>query len=137
MLYELLRVRFDELRTEFKRRGEWPVVEPQPLNPRSPGIWKRFVASGERLALLKPRGLSRDSDEAASQLRTDLGMPANLEIHYGYARPYLLWLYPHDPEAGYRVELPPLHRCTALHYLELEDMIAGWEAIQALLNENN
>ncbi len=134
MLHEIFKARLGKLRTELKRRDEWPLIEPQPLDPCSGDPWKRFTHSGAQIALLSTERIPADLDDVGNYLREHYNMPHHLTARYGYARPYLLWL----THANVReVSITPLHRCTAIDYLECEDSVAGLETLQAWLSDGN
>lgn len=133
MPHAILKARLVNLRTELQLRNQWPLVEPRPLNPRSPGIWRRFLASGDHLALLDRTSLPSDPETITPYLRRHLGMPPTLDAHFGNARPYLLFLVRrHQPQAGRSPALP-----LPLDFLGCEDALAGLETVLAWLNDGN
>ncbi len=136
MIVEILTKRLSLMKQSLRDRGQWPVDDSLGIDPSQKHVWEEFHCSPHSWVPVRTNTLPRLGDDPDNELHAILNAPANVFFRRGLARPHLVWAQKIGGGPK-RESVPAISTCTPLDYLELEELIHGFSAIEALLLHHN
>ena len=124
------------MKLSLQQRNQWPIADTLGIDPFAENVWGRLLNSPHSWVPVLTDALPELSNTPDEELHEHLGAPADVFFHWGCARPHLLWVQKMG-EGEKRTSVPDPSICTPLDYLELEELIHGFSALEAMLLQNN
>lgn len=136
MMNKLLDTHLEKMKHSLQQRSQWPIDDEIGIDPHEENIWRKFMNSPHAWVPVLTDGLPPLSDDPDDELRELLCAPEEVRFYWGNARPHILWVQNLSGRNGGNM-VPHPANCTAVDYLELEELIHGFAALEAMLLEQN
>ncbi|MBC7368800.1 MAG: hypothetical protein H7343_18650 [Undibacterium sp.] len=136
MINEILSKKLHQMKLSLQQRNQWPIDDTLGIDPFEADVWRSFLNSNHSWVLVQTGALPKLSAAPDDEIHELLDASVETYFSRGCARPHLLWVQ-NLGECERRNSIPNPGTCSPLDYLEFEELIHGFSALEAMLLQNN